>query len=48
MESNAFERSKSAVWTILFESILLLIVSMENIKASTVELPFKNQNEGDL
>ena len=48
MESNAYERSKSAVWIILFESILLLIDSMENINASDVEIPFKNRIKADL
>ena len=44
MEPNAFERSKSAFWTILFESLLLQNHSMKNNKASALETPFRKPN----
>ena len=44
MESNAFERSECAVWTLLFESILLRTDSMKNIKASALEISFRKPN----
>ena len=44
MESNAFERSKNAVCSILFESILYQTDSMKNNEASAMETFFGKTN----
>ena len=47
MESNAFKSSKSALWIILFESIILRTDSMKNNKASALETFFDKQIEAN-
>ena len=41
MQPNAFERSRYAIWTIVFESILLRSGSMKDNKASAMETLFR-------